>query len=416
MLKTSKVPSHAKVTTPIRSNRLQLWLSDYDPIKTEELVTGFQEGFHVHFAGSCFTRLANNLKSAKDHSHVVSVAIEEGVTEGKIAGPFLEIPMHPFIVSPLGLVPKSTPGEWRLIHHLSYPRGESVNDGIPADFCHVQYEDFDYVIGLIADVGPGCWIAKADIKSAFHLLPISQEDHGLLGFKWEDYFYYFRVASMGCSSSCRTFELFSCALQWILKSKLKVSHMSHILDDFMFFGQTSDLCYEYLCAFLALAEDINIPINHQKTVQPTTLAVLHGVEVDTIAMQARLPWDKLEKSKGMISTLLSQRTATLLQLQKIIGTLNFACKVIPAGRAFLRRLIDLTMGLKAPHHHRNITKEAKLDLKTWLLFLEHFNGITVLQQTSWTDASTLRIYTDASNLGYGAIFGSHWFQGKWLDS
>ena len=30
--------------------------------------------------------------------------------------------------SPLGLVPKKQPGEYRLIHHLSYPNGASIND------------------------------------------------------------------------------------------------------------------------------------------------------------------------------------------------------------------------------------------------------------------------------------------------
>jgi hypothetical protein len=33
-------------------------------------------------------------------------------------------------ISPLGLVPKQKPGEHRVIHHLSYPDGLSINDGI----------------------------------------------------------------------------------------------------------------------------------------------------------------------------------------------------------------------------------------------------------------------------------------------
>lgn len=44
----------------------------------------------------------------------------------------------------------------------------------------------------------------------------------------------------------------------------------------------------------------------------------------------------------------SQKSATLKQLQSLIGMLNFACKVVPPGRPFLRRLLDLTVGLKKP--------------------------------------------------------------------
>lgn len=35
-------------------------------------------------------------------------------------------------------------------------------------------------------------------------------------------------------------------------------------------------------------------------------------------------------------------TAKLLQLQSLIGTLNYACAIVPPGRTFLRRIINLT--------------------------------------------------------------------------
>lgn len=41
--------------------------------------------------------------------------------------------------SPLGVVPKKTPGEFCLIHHLSYLKGSSVNDGISSDNTSISY-------------------------------------------------------------------------------------------------------------------------------------------------------------------------------------------------------------------------------------------------------------------------------------
>ena len=33
-------------------------------------------------------------------------------------------------------------------------------------------------------------------------------------------------------------------------------------------------------------------------------------------------------------------------------------------------------GVKRPHHHIRITRQAKLDLEMWLTFLDTFNGIS----------------------------------------
>ena len=71
--------------------------------------------------------------------------------------------------------------------------------------------------------------------------------------------------------------------------------MSHILDDFIFVGPAgSNECRLALKKFLAVSEHLNIPIKHSKTVLPTTLATVHGIEIDTVQMIARLPQEKLQ--------------------------------------------------------------------------------------------------------------------------
>ena len=55
---------------------------------------------------------------------------------GRFAGPYDEPPFEHFVQSPIGLVPKDKGLKTRLIFHLSYPKdGESVNSGIPKEFC-----------------------------------------------------------------------------------------------------------------------------------------------------------------------------------------------------------------------------------------------------------------------------------------
>ena len=126
----------------------------------------------------------------------------------------------------LGLVPKKTPGEFRLIHHLSFPRGLSVNDGIPEEHSTVSYATINDAICQIKSVGPGAYLAKTDIKNAFRILPICPMDYHLLGMRWRDNYYYDRCMPMGCSSSCKTFETFSSALEWIARSKFHIVYTS----------------------------------------------------------------------------------------------------------------------------------------------------------------------------------------------
>ena len=42
-------------------------------------------------------------------------------------------------VSPFGVIPKKTPGKWRLIVDLSAPEGHSVNEGVSSEFCLLDY-------------------------------------------------------------------------------------------------------------------------------------------------------------------------------------------------------------------------------------------------------------------------------------
>ena len=43
--------------------------------------------------------------------------------------------------------------------------------------------------GLIKRVGPGCHLAKTDIKNAFRIIPIHPFDYNLLGMKWQDFYF-----------------------------------------------------------------------------------------------------------------------------------------------------------------------------------------------------------------------------------
>lgn len=87
---------------------------------------------------------------------------------------------------------------------------------------------------------------------------------------------------------------------------------------------------------------------------------------------------------------MEQDKLTLKQLQSLIGLLNFACNVVLPGRAFLRRLIDLTIGIKMEYYRIRMTKQVKKDLEVWFSFLKNFNRSCMFLPDMWVSSSELR--------------------------
>ena len=139
-----------------------------------------------------------------------------------------------------------------------------------------------------------------------------------------------------------------------------------------------------------------------------------GIILDSDRMEARLPPDKVNRILESLSSLQHRKSCTLKELQSLIGTLNFACKVVPPGIPFLQRMIELTRYVKQPHHHIKLNSGFFKDLTMWQKFIASWNGASFFLATAWVDLETLELYTDASGaLGYGGIFKSKWFSSPW---
>ena len=115
-------------------------------------------------------------------------------------------------------------------------------------------------VRLIKAIGQGCFLAKTDIKSAFHIIPVAPCDFLLLGIEWQGKLYFDKCLPMGCSSSCNIFESFSTALEWIAKYRLHASSVIHILHDFLFIGHSEAKCQVDLDNFLCVCRRIGVPI------------------------------------------------------------------------------------------------------------------------------------------------------------
>ncbi|XP_053372810.1 uncharacterized protein LOC128546374 [Mercenaria mercenaria] len=270
---------------------------------------------------------------------------------------------------------------------------------------------------MVQELGPGALLFKMDIKNAFRLLPIHPKDFDLLGFKFENNYYFDKCLPFGCSISCSTFEKFSTFLEYLVRKKANSKHVLHYLDDFLGGGRAStNESQDLLNKFISCMRQLNVPLAEEKTEGPIEVLCFLGLELDSVNMVVRIPMDKVKEAVIKIEHILFKSRVTLREVQSVIGLLNFACRAVVTGRPFCRRLINAICGLSKPHHHLRVSGAMKADLQMWLTFLKDFNGVSVFHKQFWSTNNQLQLFSDSAEgegLGFGVYYAGQWACAKW---
>lgn len=116
----------------------------------------------------------------------------------------------------------------------------------------------------------------------------------------------------------------------------------------------------------------SVPLSEEKTVGPVTCLSFLGIEIDTVEQVFRLPQDKLARLQTLVDSALAANKVMLKFLQSLLGFLNLACRVLPMGRVFSRRLSLATAGVRRPFHFVRLSKVLKDDLRVWRAFSYEF--------------------------------------------
>ena len=203
-------------------------------------------------------------------------------------------------------------------------------------------------------------------------------------------------------------------MAWILHIKHAIANLVHYLEDFFTCGAANtDECVRNIERIIKVFENLGVPLAVYKLIGPVTVIIYLGIEIDSDDMVIRLPAEKLSELLDLLNVWHDHKKCTKRELLSLIGKLSFAAKVVQPGRIFLRRLIDLSTTVRELHHHISITRESRRDIEWWREFLPTWNAQSVIPELGWTASPDLELYTDASTVGYGAVYQTHWFTGKW---
>ena len=208
-------------------------------------------------------------------------------------------------------------------------------------------------------------LGQGAIKQAYRIIPVHPENRCLLGMRWDIQVFVDKALPFGLRSAPLIFSAVADALQFMMIQK-GATFVDHYVDDFITVGAPrSNECANNAKIMHFTCEMAGTPVEEEKSEGPATTLPFLGIEIDSVAMELRLPADKLAQLKLVLSQWHGKKACLKRDLLSIIGSLSHASKVVKSGRAFTRRLIDLSKSVKRSHHHVRLSREARSDIEWW---------------------------------------------------
>ena len=378
------------------------------------IMRGLRGGFRIGVQrGAHLKSSTRNLKSAYQQPQVVQAYLDREVQLGRLH----QLPcsdsarVEGLQISPFGVIPKrNKPNKWRLIVDLSTPDGASINDAISQELASISYTSVDDAVSMVGALGPGCLLAKLDLKEAYRAIPVHPADQGLLAVTWAGSIYIDRALPFGLRSVPKIFSAVTDAMMWILHER-GVQHAMHYLDDFLILGPAeSTTCQRDLTTTLTTCVNLGFPVAPEKTEGPTTRLTFLGIEIDSGASQIQFPQEKLVALQATISQWMnkagSRSSCKKRDLLSLIGLLQHATAVVRPGRAFVRSLIDAASTVQHLDHWVHLNLMARSDIAWWHTFVQAWNGVSLMPFPQPSRYMT----SDAS------AFHNLWFQAEWPPS
>ncbi len=240
----------ASIVSPMRET---IWAQELaghpDKALVDELLRGIKSGFRVGYDKSLAPLKAHhrNMQSATEHREVVTKYLTAEIEAGRVVlvGTTSQAEALGIHCSPFGVIPKkSKPDKFRLILNLSAPEGASVNDGISKELATLSYVSLDQVADTAARLGRGLLLAKMDIKQAYRQVSVH-------------------------------------------------SQVFHYVDDFITLGASATECSRNNTIMHEVCSKLGLPAEPEKDEGPATSLTFLGIVIDTVAMELRLPQEKL---------------------------------------------------------------------------------------------------------------------------
>ena len=111
-----------------------------------------------------------------------------------------------------------------------------------------------------------------------------------------------------------------------------------------------------------MCQQLGLPLAVEKVKGRTEYLTFLGITLDADRLELRLPQDKLQELKTLISKWLLRKKAQKRKLLSLVGHLAHAAKVVPPGGTFIRRILDVAHSKSQLHHWIYVNAVFRSDL------------------------------------------------------
>ena len=256
-----------------------------------------------------------------------------------------------------------------------------------------------------------CFMASIDLKDAYYSVNIDEEFRKFLKFEWNNSLYQFTCLPNELSSAPRMFTKLMKPVFSSLRSKGFIS--VYYLDDSWLAGSTREECLENINATRTLLTEAGFVINEEKSVlTPSQHIQFLGFILDSNSMTVSLPNDKKEKIASICDKLLTETVFSIRFIAHFIGLLVSSFPAIQIGALFYRYLeYDKISALRRNIGNfdcsMSLSDSSKSEVRWWR------SNIHSCSQPIHVAPPTLFITTDASLIGWGAVFNHESTGGLW---
>mmetsp|Transcript_8328 Transcript_8328/g.29419 ORF Transcript_8328/g.29419 Transcript_8328/m.29419 type:complete len:168 (-) Transcript_8328:3139-3642(-) len=156
----------------------------------EEVMKMVEDGYEIPF--SCDRadvptfHAASNGIGCNHYDAWLRTAIAEAVAVGAVS----EVAQRPHVVARVDVIPKSTPGKYRIIVDL-----RCLNDRVLRRL--FKYEHFG---SFRSSIHENDWMFAFDLESGYYHLDVAPADRTFLGFRLFGRYYVWNVLPLGCAT------------------------------------------------------------------------------------------------------------------------------------------------------------------------------------------------------------------------
>ena len=289
--------------------------------------------------------IPDNQAGARNNKDEVRAYLHKEREWGSIIGPFSRNPFGRYArFSPLDTRPKKECNELRIIPNLSHPFEEgSVNHSIDkttyedGDAMSVRYPSTDDLARLICRKGRNCKIFIRDLRKAYRQLYMCPGSINLLGFIYDNRFFFDITLSMGSRSTAYCCQRTTNALSQVYRN-FGYEDMNY-LDNLGAAEEenTAEEAYDCLGYVMSM---IGIEENVSKATPPSSTALFLGVLYNTLRMTMSIKPERIAELNELLEWWMTKNATTLNEMQVLLGKLNFMCSTVRAGRIFVSRIIN----------------------------------------------------------------------------